>query len=134
LREKAAQITEEGRLIRIDMIKRQPPTALRVDYLLRQEAVRIAKVGERKVLRKGRDFMQEYVVNDLEGKALWYAHFHYDQLRGPALAYTRAHLKTVAQRFDGVQTQRAQEMSGEEVIGILRSRIDPPLDQAYLDV
>jgi len=134
LRDKAAQLTEEGRLIRIDMSKRQPPTVARVDYLLRQKAIRIRRIGERKALKKGRDFMQEYEVADLEGAPLWYAHFHYAQARGLASAYERAHLKTASQRLDGLSRQMAQDAAGEEVIAILRSRIEAPLDHLFLDL
>ena len=34
---------------------------------------RIQLAGER------RDFIQEYAVNDRQGRPLWYAHFHYPE-------------------------------------------------------
>ncbi|QKZ06697.1 hypothetical protein [Pseudomonas eucalypticola] len=133
-REKAAQLVREGRLVRIDMTKRQAPTLPRVAYLLGEKAIRIRRTGERKALKKGRDFLQEYEIADLDGTALWYAHFHYSQARSLPSTYERAHLKTAAQRRDGVNRQMAQEAAGEEVIAILRSRIEGPLDHIFLDL
>jgi hypothetical protein len=63
---------------------------------------------------------------------LWYAHFHYKAAAAAAFDYAKAHLKTVAQRFDGLSKQQLQEANGEQVTAILRSRIEPPYDELFL--
>lgn len=132
LDDKAKEVIGEGRLIRIAMIKAQPPTIERVAYLNRQGEIGIVKTGERRALKKGAGFMQEFAVNDKAGVTLWYAHFHYKAMTTPALDYAKAHLKTVAQRFDGLSKQQLQEANGEQVTAILRSRIEPPYDEMFL--
>lgn len=132
LDDKAAEVIAEGRLVRIAMIKAQPPTIERVAYLNQQAQIDIVKVGERRALKKVGGFMQEFAVNDKAGATLWYAHFHYKAASTPASDYARAHLKTVDQRFDGLSKQQLQEASGEQVTAILRSRIEPPYDQMFL--
>ncbi|MBD8475938.1 hypothetical protein IFT98_16930 [Pseudomonas sp. CFBP 8770] len=131
-RDKAGQLIKDGRLIRIHMIKRQPPTAARVDYLYREQAVRISRVGGRSKLKRSPGYLEEYLIADTTGTPLWYAHFHYRELRSPRDQYTTAHLKTVEQRFDGVERQKADEAAGREVIGILRREIKAPFDEVYL--
>jgi hypothetical protein len=132
LDDKATEVIGEGRLIRIAMIKAQPPTIERIAYLKRQGEVNIVKVGERRALKKGAGFMQEFAVNDRAGTTLWYAHFHYKAAAAAAFDYAKAHLKTVAQRFDGLSKQQLQEANGEQVTAILRSRIEPPYDELFL--
>lgn len=133
-RDKAGQLVKDGRLIRIHMIKRQAPTAARVDYLYREQAVRISRVGGRSKLKRSSGFLEEYLIADTTGTPLWYAHFHYRELRSPRDQYTTAHLKTVDQRFDGVERQKADEAAGREVIGILRREIKAPCDEVYLSL
>ncbi|WP_286917942.1 MULTISPECIES: hypothetical protein [Pseudomonas] len=131
-RDKAAELNEEGRLIHIHMVKWQPPAAARVDYLYRQGAARISRVGARSKLKRSPGYLEEYLVADTAGKPLWYAHFHYAHPRGPRDAYTAAHLKTVDQRFDGFEKQKTDEATHGKWIGILRSEIAPPYDEVYL--
>lgn len=131
-RDKAAELIEQGRLIRIHMVKWQPPAAARVDYLYRQGAARISRVGARSKLKRSPGYLEEYLVADTAGKPLWYAHFHYAHPRGPRDAYTAAHLKTVDQRFDGFEKQKTDEATHGKWIGILRSEIAPPYDEVYL--
>lgn len=131
-RDKAVELMEQGRLIHIHMVKWQPPAAARVDYLYRQGAARISRVGARSKLKRSPGYLEEYLVADTAGKPLWYAHFHYAHPRGPRDAYTAAHLKTVEQRFDGFEKQKTDEATHGKWIGILRSEITPPFDQVYL--
>jgi hypothetical protein len=121
---KATQMREEGRRLRIDIVKRQAPTVAQVAWLLEQGEVSIAKDGERVALarRKGfaPDFMQEYVVRDKAGSPLWYAHFHYPGMDTLVADFSAAHLKTREQRFD----RGAQVLSNQAIIEVYRSRID----------
>ncbi|UVJ42270.1 hypothetical protein NVV94_16650 [Pseudomonas sp. LS1212] len=126
LTDKAAEMREEGRRLRIAIIKAQPPTASRIDYLKGQGEVTIASVAERTATarQKGKpqDYLQEYVIKDKAGKPLWYAHFHYPAIDAQAMNFTAAHLKTVAQRFDG--GQQVQGRDNRTVISVYRSQID----------
>ncbi|AIS16602.1 hypothetical protein LT40_03935 [Pseudomonas rhizosphaerae] len=131
-RDKAAQLIEQGRLIHIHMVKWQPPAAARVDYLYREGEARISRVGARSKLKRSPGYLEEYLVADTASKPLWYAHFHYAHPRGPRDAYTAAHLKTVEQRFDGLEKQKSDEVAHGKWIGILRSEITPPFDGVYL--
>jgi hypothetical protein len=131
-RDKAAQLIEQGRLIHIHMVKWQPPAAARVDYLYREGEARISRVGARSKLKRSPGYLEEYLVADTAGKPLWYAHFYYAHPRGSRDAYTAAHLKTVEQRFDGLEKQKIDEVAHGKWIGILRSEITPPFDGVYL--
>lgn len=135
MRARARGIIEEGRLLRIQALKRQPPTAERVNYLKQQHEVTIHREGGRKALGKGsqKDFLQEYSVRNRAGEVLWYAHFHYAKADSVASAYSRAHLKLVSQRLHGYRKQLDDFMAGREVIAILRRQIEPPLDKLFLD-
>lgn len=130
---KASQLREEGRRLRISMVKAQPPTVGHVDYLLRQGEVAVSRVGERVALarRKGfaQDYLQEYVVNDAQGNALWYAHFHYASLEAAAMDFTAGHLKTREQRFDRAP-QLVAGRNSQAIIQVYRSRIDRKSAQA----
>lgn len=134
LRNKAVELVEEGRLLRIHALKRQPPTAARVRYLSQQGEIMVQREGDRRTLGAGsaKDYLDEYSIKDKAGKVLWYAHFHYPALGTAAADYSRAHLKTVEQRLHGYRKQLADSMAGKEVVAILRSQIEPPLDKIFL--
>lgn len=131
--DKARQMREEGRNLRVAIIKAQPPTAARIDYLKSQGKAVIAKLGERKPTRRKKgqplDYLQEYVVRDEAGQALWYAHFHYSSAQALDKDFTAGHLKTVAQRFEGGQYRVSGEADNQKVIQIYRSQIDRGLAQ-----
>lgn len=135
MRVRGRGMIEEGRLLRIQTLKRQPPTAERVNYLKQQGEVTIHREGARKAMGKGnqKDFLQEYSVRNTAGEVLWYAHFHYPKLGTAAAAYSRAHLKLSSQRLHGYRKQLDDFMAGREVIAILRRQIEPPLDALFLD-
>lgn len=124
---KAAQMREEGKRLRMGILKKQAPTVGGVSWLFEQGEVSILKEGERVALakRKGfaQDYLQEFVVRDKEAKPLWYAHFHYASADALVGDFTAAHLKTREQRFDrGPQTVATQ--SNQAIIEVYRSRID----------
>lgn len=131
--DKAQQMRDEGRNLRIAIIKAQPPTAARIDYLKSQGKAVIVKLAERKLIRRKKgqplDYLQEYVVQDEAGQALWYAHFHYASTEALDKDFTAGHLKTVAQRFEGGQYRVSGEANNQKVIQIYRSLIDRALAQ-----
>ncbi|MDG9883571.1 hypothetical protein N7650_12045 [Pseudomonas sp. GD04058] len=124
---KAQLMRDEGRRLRVEILKKQAPTVGQVAWLLEQQEISIAREGERIALarRKGfrQDYLQEFVVNDKDGKPLWYAHFHYASADAQVGDFTAAHLKTREQRYDrGPQVVASQ--SNQAIIEVYRSRID----------
>jgi hypothetical protein len=131
LREAGQRLREQGRQLRIDMIKRQPPTASRISYLDRQHEVHIARVDGRKNMSGARrnDFVQEYAIRDKEDHLLWWAHFHYASEDAAADAFTAAHLKLPEQRLMGYRAMLKAAKDNKEVVSIYRSAIGKELAQ-----
>ncbi|HEF4759167.1 TPA: hypothetical protein SAN82_001576 [Pseudomonas putida] len=137
LNDAATTLGEKGRLTRISMTKRQPPTAARVEWLQDKGLVDIVRTPGRNRLKGPRkDFLEEYEIRERDtgadkagdgtGAVLWYAHFHYPSPDTPAEGYTAAHLKTAAQRKLG----GGFDTSNSELIAIYRSEISPQLARA----
>ncbi|WP_110972629.1 dermonecrotic toxin domain-containing protein [Pseudomonas huaxiensis] len=138
LSDKAEAMREEGRQLRISISKAQPPTASRVAYLKSQEQVVITRPKGREASARRKDqpqdYLQEYVISELSGEVLWYAHFHYASLEAPPADFTAAHLKTREQRFDRGQYQLKTEKDSQKVIQIYRSRIDKAAAGLFLSI
>ncbi len=131
LRAAEQRFREQGRQLRIEMIKRQPPTASRVSYLDRQQEVHIARVEGRKNMSGARrnDFVQEYAISDKDDHLLWWAHFHYASEDAAANAFTAAHLKLPEQRLMGYRAMLKAAKDNKEVVSIYRSAIGKELAQ-----
>lgn len=125
LRAGEVRLREQGRALRIEMIKRQPPTASRISYLDRQREVDIARIDGLKNMSGARrnDFVQEYVIRDRDGNVLWWAHFHYATEHASANAFTAAHLKLPEQRLMGYRALLKAARDNKEVVSIYRSAI-----------
>lgn len=109
----------------VTMMKRQPPTAARIQWLDSKDEIYIVKLAEREQLKgRRKDFVQKYEIRDPKSqRLLWYAHFHYETAMGPVRNFTVAHLKTIEQaRLGGKFDMRAASSSGE-LIEIYRSTI-----------
>lgn len=126
LKEGAARLREEGRNLRISIIKRLPPTGANVEYLKSQGAVEVVRLGPRKHLTKGqrKDYLQEYAVKDLEGKSLWFAHFHYKTLQTPAREFDVAHLKTAEQRTLSEKALYSKAQSSKDYVEVYRAKLN----------
>lgn len=131
LRSGASRLVDEGRELRISMIKAQPPTAARLSYLAGEHEVSIARLDARKNMSgaKRNDFLQEYVIRDEGQRVLWWAHFHYASEEAAAEAFTAAHLKLPKQRFIGYKAQLKAAKDNKEVISIYRSVIGKDVAQ-----
>ncbi len=131
LRSGASRLVEEGRALRIAMIKAQPPTAARLGYLAQEQEVDIARFEGRKNMSgaKRNDFLQEYVIRDKDRRVLWWAHFHYASEGAGAEAFTAAHLKLPEQRFIGYKAQVKAAKDNKEVISVYRSAIGKEIAQ-----
>ena len=118
----------EGYRIRVEMIKQQPPTAARVEWLSGKNEIDIVPNGERRRLKGPRkDYLQEYEIREAgTGQPLWYAHFHYAGPDSPAEAFTAAHLKLRNQRLMAGAFD-LNSASSSQLIAIYRSEISPPL-------
>lgn len=118
----------DGHRLRLEMTKRQPPTAARVEWLHSKGEVDIVRVGDRRRLKgPRRDYLQEYEVREATtARVLWYAHFHYAQLKDGLQSFTAAHLKTREQRLLG-RVDIGASTSNQEAIEIYRSEISPQL-------
>lgn len=125
----AERLHQEGKKLRISIIKRLAPTGPNVDYLNTEGEVRITRVGNRKHLSKGqrKDYLQEYAVRTQDGKDLWFAHFHYPALDTPIEQYTAAHLKTAQQRMLSEQALYAKAKSPNDYIEVYRAKLDKTL-------
>lgn len=137
LRAAASRLKDEGRTVRISMIKAQPPTAARLSYLAREHEVSIVRFEGRKNMsgRKRNDFVQEYQIRDARQQLLWWAHFHYASEAAAASAFTAAHLKLPEQRFIGYKAQVKAARDNKEVISVYRSAIGQDIAQRlFLDL
>jgi hypothetical protein len=131
LRSGAARLVEEGRTVRVAMIKNQPPTAARLSYLAREREVNIARFDGRKNMSgaKRNDFLQEYVIRDKDQRVLWWAHFHYAGEATAADAFTAAHLKMPEQRFIGYKALVKAAKDDGAVVTVYRSAIGKDVAQ-----
>lgn len=131
LKAAAGRLRTEGRSLRINIIKRLPPTGANVEYLLAQGEVSIARVGQRRHLSRGqrKDYLDEYVIKTREGTELWFAHFHYKAKDTPVAEFEVAHLKTAQQRTLSEQALYARAQSSHEYIEVYRAKLDRAMAQ-----
>lgn len=131
LNDAAQRLYRLGRKTYIEMLKRQAPTAERVDWLHSQELITITKVFSRRPLKGPRkDYLDEYEIRDKEnGAVLWYAHFHYETKSAALEDFTKGHLKTREQQRLGGSHQRTGP-SDWDLIEIHRSSIGAQLAKA----
>lgn len=129
LDEAVKKLYREGRRVRLDMLKKRPPTAAHVELLYAEGELTIQAVGSRRRLKgPKKDFMQEYEVREQKtNKVLWYAHFHYSAMDASNEAYGAAHLKTVEQRRLGGAFEEYEGMPEQLRIAIYRAKIGPHL-------
>ncbi|MCM8741652.1 DUF6543 domain-containing protein [Pseudomonas koreensis] len=123
------RLNAEGQRIRIEMIKQQPPTAARIEWLLSKNEIDIVPTAGRRRLKGPRkDYLKEYEIRDHgTQKALWYAHFHYAEPDGPVENFTAAHLKTSGQRLLAGAFEISADTTNTQVIAIYRSKISAQL-------
>ena len=125
LEQAASDSLEQGRGLRIEMIKRLPPDEDGIAWLQARDQVQILRIEGRIALKRVDDFLQEYVVKDRQGKVLAYAHFHYSSPTDPDLPYNAGHLKRPEQRF--MSFRSLLDKTDNEAIAIYYSRISPPM-------
>jgi hypothetical protein len=112
LRDKATELTDTGRALRIEYsMNSRNPTDGMLDYLMQQNSAenKIVDIHKQKPMETlgkradGRtDYLQEYEVRDLTQtppKVMWYAHFHYSKAAPAFGEFEKAHLKLPEHRF-----------------------------------
>lgn len=123
-----------GVSLRVDMARNTlTPSVDALVYLIEKGKADVRKIGVRKASQfDGKpDFIQEYEVHDLEkNRPLWYAHFHYQSLDTAAERFTKAHLKTVAQRTLGREYEEREKKAGRDV-KVWRGEINTTAAQRY---
>ncbi|OPA92152.1 hypothetical protein BFW86_08225 [Pseudomonas fluorescens] len=124
----ATALTEEGRLLRIEIIKRNPPEASRIQYLKEQGEIEIVKIEGRVKLRRDDDYLQEYLIRDNNRTPLAYAHFHYRTEQAPLAQFTAGHLKRIDQRYVGFVSREGQP--AQYLLQVHRSVIGSRLAEA----
>ncbi|CAH0146595.1 dermonecrotic toxin domain-containing protein [Pseudomonas brassicacearum] len=131
LSEAISTLTAKGTALRIELSMRLPPTDGNLSYLFDKNLIQVARLGGRKALKGTRkDFLQEYAVNDRNGAALWYAHFHYEKIDTPKANYSVAHLKTKEQRREDYYSLLSKANSPYAVVNVHRGTIGKPLAQS----
>ncbi|MBU0938640.1 MAG: hypothetical protein KJ715_06780 [Gammaproteobacteria bacterium] len=127
LAQASSRLVEHGRLIRIEMVKRLAPDEEGIAYLKSQNEVQILTIEGRIALKREHDFLQEYVVKDMVGKVLAYAHFHYRTREAPSTEYSAGHLKKPGQRF--MSFRSLADKTDSDVIAVYYSRISAAMAQ-----
>lgn len=109
------------------MVKRLAPDEEGIAYLKSQNEVQILAIEGRIALKREHDFLQEYVVKDMVGKVLAYAHFHYRTREAPSTEYSAGHLKKPGQRF--MSFRSLADKTDSDVIAVYYSRISASMAQ-----
>ncbi|MCJ8202834.1 DUF6543 domain-containing protein [Pseudomonas sp. RGM2987] len=124
----AARLSTRGHELRTELSLKLPPTDSNLRYLFDQDLIQVALLGERTALMGPRkDFLQEYAINDRDGRPLWFAHFHYATADTPKADYSVAHLKTRGQRLEHYHSLLAKANSPYAVVNVHRGQIGKPL-------
>jgi hypothetical protein len=125
-----SSLTTRGSALRTELSLQLPPTDGNLQYLFEKGLIQVARLGERKALKGTRkDFLQEYAINDRDGRPIWYAHFHYETATTPKAGYSVAHLKTREQRREHYHSMLAKANNPYAVVDVHRGLIGKPLAQ-----
>ncbi|MCL6702448.1 DUF6543 domain-containing protein [Pseudomonas sp. T1.Ur] len=121
-------LTTRGRALRIELSLQLPPTDGTVRYLFENDLIQVARLGPRQAMTGSRkDYLQEYAINDRDGRPVWYAHFHYEKADTPKADYSVAHLKTKEQRRANYHSLLAHANNPHAVVDVYRGRIGKSL-------
>lgn len=132
LRSGATRLTEKGQELRIQLSLELPPTHGNLQYLLDQDRVQIASLGDRiKLTSERQDFIQEYAINDKGGRPLWYAHFHYATVDTAKENYGIAHLKLKSQRRESYYSLLNKAKSPQATVNVHHGVIGKDLAQRW---
>ena len=122
------RLIEEGRQLRIAIIKRNPPEAARLRYLKEQGEIEILRIEGRIKLRRNDDYLQEYLIRDSARRPLAYAHFHYKTEQAQPSEFTAGHLKQPDQRYVSFVSVKGQ--TEQKLLAVHRSNISSSLAES----
>ena len=132
MRVAAGNFFSEGKALRTQLSFELPPTHSNLQHLIDENLVQFAALGKRIQLKGPRkDFIQEYAINNKDGFALWYAHFHYAEARTPKAEFEVAHLKTKEQRKLSYFSQLADARSEQAVVDVHRGTLGRSLAERW---
>lgn len=108
------------------MIKQQPPTLSRVEWLTSHDLLSIKKPGKRRRIKSAtKDYLDEYILTDASTKdVLWYAHFHYSTSDAPLDRFLSARLKTPQEHAQGDQADDVHGLNAQQQVDFYRSTIN----------
>ncbi|MBT2340039.1 MULTISPECIES: dermonecrotic toxin domain-containing protein [Pseudomonas] len=130
LSDAVSRLSARGSELRTELSLKLPPTDSNLRYLFDKDLIQVARLGDRTALKGPRkDFLQEYAINDRDGRPLWYAHFHYETADTPKADFSVAHLKNREQRMEHYYSMLARANSPYAVVNVHRGQIGRPLAQ-----
>ncbi|WP_339533133.1 dermonecrotic toxin domain-containing protein [Pseudomonas mucidolens] len=130
--EAISRLKTKGSALRTELSLQLPPTDGNLQYLFDKKLIQVARLGERIALKGVRkDFLEEYAINDRDGRPLWYAHFHYATANTPKADYSVAHLKTKEQRKEHYYSQLAKADNPYAVVDVHRGLLGKALAQRW---
>ncbi|MDB5997797.1 MAG: hypothetical protein JWP42_4933 [Pseudomonas sp.] len=136
LRDGAARTRALGVAAYAGMLKKRKPREAYLQWLAKNDQVEIEKDPHGRIRTKGRkDYFQEYRILDKanENKALWVAHFHYDNLKTPDDQLTVAHLKFADAYLLTLDAKTRQTMETFDAVdNVLRRPVDPAARDLFL--
>ncbi|MBV6825352.1 dermonecrotic toxin domain-containing protein [Pseudomonas sp. PD9R] len=131
----ATKIRREGVTVYGAMLMKRKPREAYLKWLNDHDQVEIAKDERGRIGTKQRkDFFQEYKIFDkVRKKALWVAHFHYNNLSDPEDGFTVAHLKLADGYLQELPAKtRAELDTFDAVDNALRRIINPQVRDLFL--
>ena len=108
------------------LIKQQPPTLTRVEWLISRHLISVKKPVKRRRLKSAtKDYLDEYTLTDESTQTvLWYAHFHYSTSDAPLDRFLRARLKTPQEQAQGQAADDVQGLNAQQQVDFYRSTIN----------
>lgn len=136
LRTGAAKARREGVSVYGAMLIKRRPRETYLKWLMEHDQISIIKDARGRIKTKQRkDYFQEYGIFDKtrQNKALWVAHFHYEELTDPDERFTAAHLKFAEGYLKELPAKTRQELDVFDALdNALRRIVDPAIRDLFL--
>ncbi|WP_445180407.1 dermonecrotic toxin domain-containing protein [Pseudomonas sp. McL0111] len=136
LREAAIRMRREGVSVYGAILTGRRPRESYLQWLHDHRLVQITKDERGRIRTKQRkDYFQEYRINDKarQNKALWVAHFHYNNLTDPIDQFTAAHLKFADGYLQELSAKARQDLEHFDAVdNVLRKIVRPQVLDLFL--
>jgi hypothetical protein len=129
LRTGAARLRREGIQVYSAILMGRKPRETYLEWMNEHGQVAIVKDERGRIkTRQRKDYFQEYRILDKthQNKALWVAHFHYDNLTDPDDQFTAAHLKFAEGYLQELPAKTRQELNTFDALDNALRRIGKP--------